>query len=527
MNNLLLFFAIVLILCVFVYRFLSRFGVPMLLIFISLGMIFGENGIFKINFNNFELSRDICTIALIFIMFFGGFGTKLSMARPVLKRALTLSTLGVFLTAILSAVFCHYILKLSWQTSFLIGSVLSSTDAASVFAILRTHKLNLKENTASLLEIESGSNDPFAYVLTISFLSMSSGNINFPILLLKQVVFALIMGYGVAKLTMILLKRIRNLDVGFTMAFLMGTTLLTYAFTEYLGGNGYIAIYLLGILVGNANFKGKSEIVSFFNGVTSIMQMLIFFLLGLLVSPAIAFKYIIPSIILMLALTFIVRPVVIYSLMYFFKASKGQILLTSWAGLRGAASVVFSILVVVANKEIGDLVFNISFVVVLLSIAIQGSLLPYISKRLDMIDEEGNVLKTFNDYSDEENVNFISFEIDKAHNWIGKSIKDIQLMPGVLLVLIVRNNMNIIPSGSTVIETGDKIVLCGSTFEEKNSRINLYEKIIDKDSDLKEKAIYELGKNLFVVMIKRNEKTMIPHGNTIIRENDILVLADR
>ncbi|MDO4689909.1 MAG: potassium/proton antiporter [Fusobacterium sp.] len=527
MNNLLLFFAIVLILCVFVYKFLSRFGIPMLLIFISLGMIFGENGIFKIYFNNFELSRDICTLALIFIIFFGGFGTKLSMARPVLKRALSLSTLGVFFTAILTAVFSYYILKLSWQTSLLIGSVLSSTDAASVFAILRTHKLGLKENTASLLEIESGSNDPFAYVLTVSFLSMTRIGINFPILLFKQVIFALLIGYTVAKLTMFLLKRIRNLDIGFTMAFLMGATLLTYTFTEYLGGNGYIAIYLLGILVGNTSFKGKSEIVSFFNGVTSIMQMLIFFLLGLLVSPTIAFKYIIPSTILMLALTFLIRPLVIFSLMSFFKASKGQMLLTSWAGLRGAASVVFSILVIVAHREVGDIVFNISFVVVLLSIAIQGSLLPYVSKKLNMIDEEGNVLKTFNDYSDEEDVNFISFEIDKTHKWIGKAIKNIELMPGVLLVLIVRNNTNIIPSGSTTIENGDKIVLCGSTFQEKHSRIHLYEKIIDKDSDLKEKAIYELGKKLFVVMIKRGEKAMIPHGNTVILENDILVLADR
>lgn len=527
MNNLLLFFAIVLILCVFVYKFFSRFGVPMLLIFISLGMIFGENGLFKINFNNFELSRDICSFALIFIMFFGGFGTKLSMAKPVLKSAITLSTLGVFLTAFLSAVFCHYILKLDWQTSFLIGSVLSSTDAASVFAILRTHKLGLKENTASLLEIESGSNDPFAYVLTISFLSMASGNVNVPLLLLKQVSFALIMGYGVAKLTMILLGRIKNLDIGFAMAFLMGATLLTYAFTEYLGGNGYIAIYLLGILVGNQDFKGKSEIVSFFNGVTSIMQMLIFFLLGLLVSPAIAFKYIIPSTILMLALTFIIRPIAIHILLLPFKASKGQMLLVSWAGLRGAASVVFSILVVVADRQVGDIVFNISFVVVLLSIALQGSLVPYVAKKLNMIDEEGDVLKTFNDYSDEENIDFITAEIDSSHKWVGKKIKEIDFMPSVLLVLIIRDNKNLIPNGDTVIQNGDRIVLCGSTFEEKDSRINLYEKVIDKDSNLKEKAIYELEKNLFVVMIKRGNNTMIPRGNTVIQENDILVLADR
>lgn len=527
MNNLLLFFSIVLILCVFVYKFLSKFGIPMLLIFISLGILFGENGIFKIHFNNFELSHDVCTLALIFIIFFGGFGTKLSMAKPVLKKALTLSTLGVFSTAILTGIFSYFVLKLSWQTSILLGSVLSSTDAASVFSILRTHKLNLKENTDSLLEIESGSNDPFAYVLTISFITTTKIDFNLPILLLKQVILGLIIGYVVAKLSTILLSKIRNLDIGFTMAFLMGATLLTYTFTEYLGGNGYIAIYLLGILVGNSYFKGKSEIVSFFNGITNIMQMLIFFLLGLLVSPSIALKYIIPSIILMITLTFIIRPIVIFSLMKFFKATNSQILLISWAGLRGAASVVFAILVVVSNVNDGIIVFNIAFIIVLFSMAIQGSLLPFISKKLNMIDKYGNVMKTFNDYTDEEDINFISFRIDKNHNWIGKYIKDIELMPGVLLVIIVRNNKNIIPNGNTIIENGDNIVLCGSSFKEKNNSIHLYEKIIDKYSNLKDKAIYELEENLFIVMIKRGEYIMIPDGNTKIFENDILVLANR
>lgn len=527
MVNILLFFSVVLIACVFVYKYLSKLGVPMLLIFIGLGMVFGENGLFKINFDDFELSRDICSLALIFIIFFGGFSTKLSMARPVLKKSLILSSLGVILTAFLTAVFSHYLLRLEWQTSLLIGAVLSSTDAASVFSILRSHKLNLKENTASLLEIESGSNDPFAYVLTIAFISSSGAFTTLPLLLFKQVTYGITIGFIIARLTIFLLKKIKNLDVGFTMAFLMGTTLLTYTFSETIGGNGYIAIYLFGIIVGNSRFKGKAEIISFFDGITSIMQMVIFFLLGLLVSPAIALKYIIPSIILMLMLTFIIRPIVISGLLYPLKSSKGQILLVSWAGLRGAASVVFSILVVVANKEIGYLVFNVSFIIVLLSIAFQGSLIPFVSRKLDMIDESENVLKTFNDYSDEENVDFISFEIDENHKWIGLTVRELEFTPGVLLVLIIRDEKNIIPEGNTIVESGDKMVLCGSTFEDKNTRISLYEKFVDENSPLCQKHIYELGKNMFVVMIKRGEKATIPNGNTIIQVNDTLVIVDR
>ncbi|WP_064607552.1 potassium/proton antiporter [Streptobacillus moniliformis] len=527
MVHILLFFSVVLIACVFVYKYLSKFGLPMLLVFIGLGMIFGENGIFRINFDNFLLSKDICSLALVFIIFFGGFNTKLSMARPVLKKSLILSSLGVLFTAFLTAIFTHFILKLDWKTSLLTGAVLSSTDAASVFSILKSYKLNLKEHTASLLEIESGSNDPFAYVLTIAFISASDGFLNLPILLLKQIIYGVSIGFIVAKLTIFLLKKIKNLDIGFTMAFLMGTTLLSYAFSETLGGNGYISIYLFGIIVGNSKFKGKSEIISFFDGITSIMQMVIFFLLGLLVSPAIAFKYILPSIILMLAITFVIRPLVIGGLLIPLKSSREQIILVSWAGLKGAASVVFSILVVVSNKEIGYLIFNMSFIIVLLSIAFQGSLIPYVAKKLDMIDETENVLKTFNDYSDEEDVDFISFEIDKNHKWVGMSIKNIEFTPGVLLVLIIRNGENIVPDGNTKIRSGDKMVLCGSTFEDKNTRINIYEKFIDKNSSLYHKYIYELDKKMFVVMIKRNNKSMIPNGNTIIKENDTLVIVDR
>ena len=527
MNNILFLSSVVIIVSIFMYRYLSKFGVPMLLVFISLGMIFGVNGIFKIDYENYELSRDICSFALIYIIFFGGFGTNLSMAKGIIKKSLILSSLGVIFTSFLTGIFAHYILKLDWYTSLLIGSVLGSTDAASVFAILRSHKLNLKENTASLLEIESGSNDPFAYVLTISFLTLSKGGLNLPILLFKQVCFGLLVGYIFAKLSCFVIRKSKNLDSGMSMALIMASMLLSYSLSEFIGGNGYITVYLLGVLVGNIRFNKKTEIVSFFNGITSIMQILIFFLLGLLVNPLEALKYTVPAILIMIAMTILIRPFVVYLLISPLKSSRGQKLLVSWAGLRGAASVVFAILVVVAHKEIGMIVFNIAFIVVLLSIAIQGSLLPFFSRKFDMIDEEGDVLKTFNDYSDTEDVDFITAEINENHKWVGKQIKNLEFMPSVLLVLIIRNRQNIIPNGDTVIEKGDRIVLCGSSFVEKDTRINLYESIVDKTSKYKDKSIRELDRNTLIVMIKRDEIAMIPDGNTTILENDILVLLDR
>ena len=527
MNNILFLSSVVIIVSIFMYRYLSKFGVPMLLVFISLGMIFGENGIFKINYDNYELSRDICSFALIYIIFFGGFGTNLSMAKGIIKKSLILSSLGVIFTSLLTGVFAHYALKIDWYTSFLIGSVLGSTDAASVFAILRSHKLNLKENTASLLEIESGSNDPFAYVLTISFLTLSKGGLNLPILLFKQVCFGLLVGYIFAKLSCLVIRKTKNLDSGMSMALIMASMLLSYSISEFIGGNGYITVYLLGVLVGNIRFNKKSEIVSFFNGITSIMQILIFFLLGLLVNPLEALKYAVPAILIMIAMTLVIRPFVVYLLISPLKSSRGQKLLTSWAGLRGAASVVFAILVVVADKNTGSTVFNIAFIVVLLSIAIQGSFLPYFAKKVNMIDEDGDVLKTFNDYSNTEDVDFITAEIDENHKWVGRAVKNIEFMPSVLLVLIIRDNKNIIPNGDTIIEKGDRIVLCGSSFVDKDRRISLYESVVDKTSKYKDKSIKELDKNTLVIMIRRNDLPMIPDGNSIILENDTLVLLDR
>ena len=527
MNNILFLSSVVIIVSIFMYRYLSKFGVPMLLVFISLGMIFGENGIFKISYENYELSRDICSFALIYIIFFGGFGTNLSMAKGIMKKSLILSSLGVVFTALLTGIFSHYILHLDWYTSFLIGSVLGSTDAASVFAILRSHKLSLKENTASLLEIESGSNDPFAYVLTISVLTLSKGDFNLPLLLVKQVSFGLFIGFAFAKIANYVIKKTHSLDSGMAMALITGAMLLSYSTSEFIGGNGYITVYLLGFLIGNIHFNKKSEIVSFFNGITSIMQILIFFLLGLLVSPADALKFTIPAVILMIAMTILIRPIVVYFLMAPLKSSQGQKLLVSFAGLRGAASVVFAILVVVADKEIGMVVFNIAFIVVLLSIAIQGSFLPYFAKKVDMIDEDGDVLKTFNDYSDTEDVDFITAEIDENHKWVGRAIKNIEFMPCVLLVLIIRDNKNIIPNGDTIIEKGDRIVLCGSSFVDKDRRISLYESIVDKTSKYINKSIKELDRNILVIMIRRNNLPMIPSGNTVILENDTLVLLDR
>lgn len=345
-------------------------------------------------------------------------------------------------------------------------------------------------------------------------------------MLLKQVIISLIIGYSLAKITKYLIDKVKNIDISFSMAFLVAMVLLSFSLSEYLGSNGYISVYLYGILIGNLKFKKKNEIVSFFNGITSIMQMLIFFLLGLLASPTKAIMYLPYSLAIMLALTCIIRPIVCFTLLKPFKAKLNQIALISFSGLRGVASVVFSLYCISINETLGYIVFNISFIIVLLSISIQGFILPYVAKKLDMIDEKEDVLKTFNDYSEEENVDFITFEITKDHKWIGKKICEINLMPSVLLVLIIRNDKNIIPNGQTKIFENDKIVLCGNSLDTK-MKISLLEIFVEKNSKYINKYIYEITDEILIVLIKRLDKTLIPTGNTKILGNDKLVFLQK
>lgn len=282
MNQLLLLGSAVIIACILANRITSRFGIPMLLAFIGLGMAFGSEGLFRIPFDNFRFASDFCTVALIFIMFYGGFGTRWKAARPIAGKAILLSSLGTILTAVLTGIFCHLVLGFRLMEGLLAGAVLSSTDAASVFSVLRSQKLSLKYNTDSLLEIESGSNDPFAYMLTLILLSAmngsaSAGELPFQILTTAffQVFFGLFCGIVIALAGRWFLDHFSFTINGFDAAFVLSIALLSYALPSAIGGNGYLSAYLVGILLGNHPLRNKKGLVSFFDGLTSLMQMMI------------------------------------------------------------------------------------------------------------------------------------------------------------------------------------------------------------------------------------------------------------
>lgn len=529
MTGYILLVAAIILLCLFLNKLSGKIGVPVLLAFILLGMLFGTDGILKIPFDNFAIAEQVCSVSLIFIMFYGGFGTSWKQAKPVVGKAVLLSTLGVFLTAATVGVFCYQALHFEFWESMLIGAVISSTDAASVFSILRSKRLNLKYNTASMLEVESGSNDPCSYMLTMIVLTVMSGNFGGGKLIwmiFSQVLFGVLIGALVAFVSTLVLQKVQFATDGFDTIFVFSMALVAYALASLIGGNGYLSTYIAGIILGNQSLKNKKSLVHFFDGITGLMQMLIFFLLGLLAFPSHLPEIMFYGLAIAVFLTFVARPLSVFAILTPFRCPVKQQLLVSWSGLRGAASIVFAIMATVSPAYTKNDVFHIVIFIVLFSISIQGSLLSFVAKKLDMIDTESNVMKTFSDYSDEMPVDFIRVSVRKNHPWAGKKIKDITSLPDVLLVLVLRGEERLIPNGNTVLLPGDIVVLSALSPEE-HLGLCLTETVVEKDSLLigRSLARLKLGEEKLVLLLKRGEEVIIPNGSTLIYENDILVIC--
>lgn len=518
----------ILLSCVIANRFSDKLGMPVLLLFMTLGMIFGCDSLLKISFDDYEITEKFCEIALIFIMFYGGFGTKWETAKSVSKKAVLLSTLGVAITAILTCVFCHFILGFKLIESFLIGAVISSTDAASVFSILKSKNLSLKYGTSSLLELESGSNDPMAYMLTMVALMFMSGagsigKISY--MLFAQVVYGALIGIVIAIVGIFILKKLKIVTEGVETIYIIALALGSYSIAQVVGGNGYLSVYLTGIILGNSTMKNKIILVHFFDGLTGLAQIGIFFLLGLLAFPHQLPQIMVLAVSIALFLTFIARPIAVFCILKPFKASLNQCLLVSWAGLRGAASIVFAIMAIASGIDIESDLYHIVFMIALLSVAIQGSLLPFIAKKLDMVDAEEDVRKTFNDYQEKSSITLMRVFIPAGHRWENKTVQEASIPGDSLALLIKRNGENIIPKGDTVIKENDSIILSIPEYKD-NEEIKLKEISIDKAHKWCGRCIEDLKlpDDVLIALVKRGEENIIPRGKTMLLENDVVVV---
>lgn len=523
--------AIIILACLLFNKISNRFGVPMLLAFILLGMFFGSDGIVKIPFENYEFAEKICSVALIFIMFYGGFGTKWNAAKPVALKAALLSSVGVVMTAGLTGGFCYFILKIGLLESFLIGAVISSTDAASVFSILRSKKLNLKYNTASMLELESGSNDPCSYMLTVIVLSVMNGTAgdtgHVVYMIFAQLVYGLAIGAAIAFAALFILRRVKFATNGFDTIFVVAVAVFAYALPSLAGGNGYLSAYIVGIILGNQKIHNKKSLVNFFDGLTGLMQMLIFFLLGLLAFPSQLPKIFLPALAIALFLTFVARPVSIFAILTPFKCKLNQQLLVSWSGLRGAASIVFAIMATISGANTSNDVFSIVFCIVLLSIMIQGTLIPLVSRKLNMVDAAADVMRTFTDFSEEEEMQFIKLSVTPGHSWIGQCIRDIALAPNTLIVMILREGSPLMPKGNTPVCEDDVVVMGAPAFDD-HVALEIRMTTLGAGNQQIGKRISELSytPQELILMVKRDGKCIIPSGTTLLLENDILMISE-
>lgn len=522
---------VIIITCVLLNNASSKLGIPVLLAFLLLGMALGNNRIASIRVEDFELAEEICTAALIFIMFYGGFGTNWKSARGVAVEAGLLATVGVILTAGLTGAFCHFALKWGWIESLLMGSVVSSTDAASVFSILRSRKLGLKNNTAPLLEVESGSNDPCSYMLTAIMLSLmsdgaSAGHITW--MVFAQIVFGAGLGLIIAWVSVWTLRRISFATKGFDSLFIFAIAIMSYAIPSIIGGNGYLSAYIVGIILGNNDFRGRKDLIHFFDGFTSLMQVLIFFLLGLLARPSMMNRVILPAIAIFAIMILVARPAsVAIVLTPFRKYDLKQQTLISFVGLRGAASIVFAIMATVGNASLQNDILNIVFCIVLLSIALQGSLIPLVSKKLDMIDANSDVMTTFSDFSEETDIQFSKLEIHADSPWCGKKIMELGTPRTLRFCSLIRKDgTSEVPIGSTQLLEGDTLIISSKAYSSR-SQLKIVKHPLSRNSKWIGKQLKEYpAQRSQVLMIQRKSGNIIPSGSTILESGDILYINE-
>ena len=522
----LIIIAVILFTCVFLNNLSERVGVPVLLMFILFGILVGTSAPEAIN-DYGELIGDICSISLVFVMFYGGFGTRWSSVRAVIGESALLASAGVVVTAASVALFCHYALGWQWAESLLMGSVISSTDAASVFSILRTKSLGLKRNTSPILEVESGSNDPCSYMLTAICLSLLGGELSaggILLMLLMQIAFGIIFGLVIAKIAQLILKGRSLNNQGVKMLFIFAVALTSYALPTLFGGNGYLSTYIVGIILGNTEFSERRPLVSFFDGITSLMEILIFFLLGFMSVPERLAEAFIPALIIFFFLTLVARPFAVFSvLLPFRKYPLNQMSLISFVGLRGAASIVFAIMTLNNALNLSNDIFSIVFVIVLLSISLQGSLIPFASRRLKMVELSGGDDSTFSTLQETEEISFGRIRIDAFSPWADCRISQLNIPQELLIVSIFRDGEPIVPNGNTLLKRDDELII-GIRGYENNTNAIIKSRIIRPGSRWVGSTIREFAaeKSYLVIMIKRNGESIIPNGNTVICGNDQL-----
>lgn len=447
-----------------------RFGAPALLLFLGVGMVFGLN---FISFQSFEITQFIGMVALCIILFSGGMDTKFTEIRPIIGPGVVLATAGVAVTAFVTGGFIYYFsswvgLALSFPVALLLASTMASTDSASVFSILRTKKQGLKQHLRPLLELESGSNDPMAYMLTIlmvSVVTLSGEGVSLGENIMKfvvQMVVGSALGYGIGRLAVFTINRINiKSNLSLYSVLLLAFVFFSFSFTTLVWGNGYLAVYITGLVVGNCRLAHRGHLTTFFDGFTWLAQIIMFLTIGLLVNSD---ELMHPEVLLLggavgVFLIFVARPLaVLLCLLPFRKFTARARLFISWVGLRGAVPIIFATYPIVAGVENGRLIFNVVFMVTLLSLCVQGTTVSGMANWLRLAFEEKEPLFKVG-IPDSIKSNFSEIEVTESMLSKGHTLRDIDIADNTLVVMIFRSGEYFVPRGNTELAVGDRLLV--------------------------------------------------------------------
>lgn len=386
---------IVLFISIYASRITSKFGVPLLLIFLILGMLMGSDGILGIEFDNPQIAQTIGIIALLFILYDGGLSTHYENIKPVIFEGAMLATLGVFITALIMAICAYLIFDFTFLESLLLGAIISSTDAAAVFAILRAKNLSLKNHVGDVLELESGSNDPMAIFLTLTVLNLitiSNWNDFSYFILIGKFILQFVLGIALGVLFGFLFPKICHLSkikyANLYALLSVSWLLLIYGFTASIGGNGFLCIYIAGVLINKSAFPFKQNVLDFHDSLAWMMQIIVFLVLGLLVFPSKLVDIAIPASILTLFLIFAARPASVFLVLKKSRFSSKEKVFISWVGLRGAVPIVLATYPYLEGLSSSNKIFNIVFFMVFISVFAQGMTLPYFARKLKITKDD-------------------------------------------------------------------------------------------------------------------------------------------
>lgn len=491
-GNILLIGAVLLFFSIIAGKAGFRFGVPVLLLFLGVGMLFGSDGL-GIQFNNPQSAQFIGMIALSIILFSGGMDTKYTEIKPVLGQGIVLATLGVVLTTLITGFFIFWLTgivsdfsTLTFTESLLMAAVMSSTDSASVFSILRSKKQGLKERLRPMLELESGSNDPMAYMLTILLIQIiqtPAGEMSLwhslGLFLLQMSVGALA-GYILGRIAVWMMNRLNVDNQSLYPILLLACVFFIFSFTEIIKGNGYLAVYMAGLVVGNYKIQHKKSTMTFFDGFTWLFQIVMFLTLGLLVNPRELLPIAGLGLMVGIFMILLARPVSVFLCLAPFRKMSGKAkLYVSWVGLRGAVPIIFATYPLIAQIQYASLIFNVVFFITIVSLIIQGTTVSYMAKLLGLSEKEKKQNNEFGMELPEEIKSAMSeIEVSPALLENGNHLMDLTLPDNTLVVMVKRDNKFFIPRGKTKLNIGDQLLVITDNDEELR---NTYKKLGIKD----------------------------------------------